>query len=227
MEATRLIRSEQARMACDHSNALCITSLSPGKEPSGTWGSGLSVWTLGVVRPGYDRFRGAGLTRSVAHTGAASKRAAHRHRNRYAAWADGKAAPIARLLRRWAAADDGPGSWPCGKPSARRRDMSASTGSGIRRPDTRFVAGREESAPDWSRLSAQHKRLGVWWKSLESRSGAGEGNRTLVVSLGSFCSTIELHPQWQVAARGHTIYRGVLIHNLSYADYSQRRNARK
>ncbi len=24
--------------------------------------------------------------------------------------------------------------------------------------------------------------------------GAGEGNRTLVVSLGSFCSTIELHP---------------------------------
>ncbi len=26
-------------------------------------------------------------------------------------------------------------------------------------------------------------------------SGAGEGNRTLVVSLGSFCSTIELHPR--------------------------------
>ena len=26
-------------------------------------------------------------------------------------------------------------------------------------------------------------------------NGAGEGNRTLVVSLGSFCSTIELHPQ--------------------------------
>src|SRR3546814_4397713 len=25
--------------------------------------------------------------------------------------------------------------------------------------------------------------------------GAGEGNRTLVVSLGSFCSTIELHPR--------------------------------
>lgn len=25
--------------------------------------------------------------------------------------------------------------------------------------------------------------------------GAGEGNRTLVVSLGSFCSAIELHPQ--------------------------------
>src|ERR1700739_3893844 len=27
------------------------------------------------------------------------------------------------------------------------------------------------------------------------RIGAGEGNRTLVVSLGSFCSTIELHPR--------------------------------
>lgn len=27
------------------------------------------------------------------------------------------------------------------------------------------------------------------------RHGAGEGNRTLVVSLGSFCSTIELHPR--------------------------------
>ena len=26
------------------------------------------------------------------------------------------------------------------------------------------------------------------------KSGAGEGNRTLVVSLGSFCSAIELHP---------------------------------
>ncbi len=29
--------------------------------------------------------------------------------------------------------------------------------------------------------------------------GAGEGNRTLVVSLGSFCSTIELHPHKAVA----------------------------
>ena len=31
-------------------------------------------------------------------------------------------------------------------------------------------------------------------------SGAGEGNRTLVVSLGSFCSTIELHPPGEGAA---------------------------
>lgn len=27
-----------------------------------------------------------------------------------------------------------------------------------------------------------------------TRTGAGEGNRTLVVSLEGFCSTIELHP---------------------------------
>ena len=27
------------------------------------------------------------------------------------------------------------------------------------------------------------------------KAGAGEGNRTLVVSLGSCCSTIELHPR--------------------------------
>src|SRR4051812_22355904 len=45
-----------------------------------------------------------------------------------------------------------------------------------------------------------------------SRSGAGEGNRTLVISLEGFCSTIELHPPaWSrnksspkiVAARAH------------------------
>src|SRR3546814_20971310 len=30
---------------------------------------------------------------------------------------------------------------------------------------------------------------------LEESYGAGEGNRTLVVSLGSFCSAIELHPR--------------------------------
>ena len=29
----------------------------------------------------------------------------------------------------------------------------------------------------------------------EFQDGAGEGNRTLVLSLGSSCSTIELHPQ--------------------------------
>ncbi len=32
----------------------------------------------------------------------------------------------------------------------------------------------------------------------KSTFGAGEGNRTLVLSLGSFCSTIELHPQERI-----------------------------
>ena len=32
------------------------------------------------------------------------------------------------------------------------------------------------------------------WTARKSGDGAGEGNRTLVVSLGSFCSAIELHP---------------------------------
>src|SRR5689334_18358718 len=31
-------------------------------------------------------------------------------------------------------------------------------------------------------------------RGCRGNAGAGEGNRTLVVSLGSFCSTIELHP---------------------------------
>src|SRR3954470_23688028 len=31
--------------------------------------------------------------------------------------------------------------------------------------------------------------------SVHPKSGAGEGNRTLVISLEGFCSTIELHPR--------------------------------
>ena len=36
-------------------------------------------------------------------------------------------------------------------------------------------------------------------------AGAGEGNRTLVVSLEGFCSTIELHPHYSPFARSTTI----------------------
>ena len=39
-------------------------------------------------------------------------------------------------------------------------------------------------------------------------AGAGEGNRTLVVSLGSFCSTIELHPHPRHLSRGRTPVQG-------------------
>jgi hypothetical protein len=42
--------------------------------------------------------------------------------------------------------------------------------------------------------SATYKAL---WDVVRSDVGAGEGNRTLVFSLGSCCSTIELHPQNQ------------------------------
>jgi hypothetical protein len=43
-----------------------------------------------------------------------------------------------------------------------------------------------------------HQKTWVLWTSADSggrRFGAGEGNRTLVFSLGSCCSTIELHPR--------------------------------
>ncbi len=40
-------------------------------------------------------------------------------------------------------------------------------------------------------------------------TGAGEGNRTLVVSLEGFCSTIELHPQTQLAPPSPTRNRCV------------------
>src|SRR6266853_632642 len=35
----------------------------------------------------------------------------------------------------------------------------------------------------------------AWWLLSRTGDGAGEGNRTLVLSLGSFRSTIELHPR--------------------------------
>src|ERR1700742_2593762 len=47
-------------------------------------------------------------------------------------------------------------------------------------------------------------------------AGAGEGNRTLVVSLGSFCSTIELHPRglWTIQrliSRSHYLAQDGLV----------------
>ena len=46
----------------------------------------------------------------------------------------------------------------------------------------------------------------VWFFSYLGGVGAGEGNRTLVVSLGSFCSAIELHPQIKHLARSCVIF---------------------
>ena len=45
-----------------------------------------------------------------------------------------------------------------------------------------------------SRLAAERFNQVAATASPKSLSGAGEGNRTLVVSLEGFCSTIELHP---------------------------------
>ena len=38
--------------------------------------------------------------------------------------------------------------------------------------------------------------------------GAGEGNRTPVISLEGFCSTIELHPLFQTIIQGYISYSG-------------------
>src|SRR5437763_12056411 len=53
-------------------------------------------------------------------------------------------------------------------------------------------------------LAARHVSSASVVRSLSSviRSGAGEGNRTPVVSLEGCCSTIELHPQASGAAGG-------------------------
>ena len=39
------------------------------------------------------------------------------------------------------------------------------------------------------------QNAGVNMPQVTERIGAGEGNRTLVISLEGFCSTIELHPR--------------------------------
>ena len=54
-----------------------------------------------------------------------------------------------------------------------------------------------------------------------NQRGAGEGNRTLVVSLGSFCSAIELHP------RGTGILRHFVPCPAGHADAQGLRHARR
>ncbi len=44
-------------------------------------------------------------------------------------------------------------------------------------------------------FSAKNAALEKYFIYIIDFYGAGEGNRTLVVSLGSFCSAIELHPR--------------------------------
>src|SRR3546814_3438000 len=59
---------------------------------------------------------------------------------------------------------------------------------------------RTEEGQKPSVFQGLYRQIGMFG---EGASGAGEGNRTLVVSLGSCCSTIELHPRtcsWPVPA---------------------------
>ncbi|CAH1747130.1 protein of unknown function [Thauera humireducens] len=56
-------------------------------------------------------------------------------------------------------------------------------------------------------LPYQGSALPLSYKGAEnSTSGAGEGNRTLVVSLEGFCSTIELHPRLPLQNKPQSIH---------------------
>src|SRR5690606_21896288 len=64
--------------------------------------------------------------------------------------------------------------------------------------------GRRSETAAWHRLRPPMRRSPLTYRKSGQgdadgldigETGAGEGNRTLVVSLGSFCSTIELHPR--------------------------------
>ena len=89
----------------------------------------------------------------------------------------------------------------------------------IRTPGRRFrrIADiRQEPLPPAPGAPCQHHA--VRWSTAKHRKilkdyrlniGAGEGNRTLVISLEGFCSTIELHPRRANSAskRQNTAYR--------------------
>ena len=65
------------------------------------------------------------------------------------------------------------------------------------RLSTRATDGSASCRPAFAKASARNLRdyvqPGLPAEAL-AKAGAGEGNRTLVVSLEGFCSTIELHP---------------------------------
>ena len=56
----------------------------------------------------------------------------------------------------------------------------------------KYKLNLDQIGPKWFSLLRLCQRT---YRYLIDFIGAGEGNRTLVVSLGSFCSTIELHPR--------------------------------
>ena len=56
----------------------------------------------------------------------------------------------------------------------------------------------------------------------EGKIGAGEGNRTLVISLEGFCSTIELHPLTQPHSRVNHDFNGGGGRIRTFVDESRR-----
>src|SRR5579864_2491221 len=84
-----------------------------------------------------------------------------------------------------------------------RQIVNAKIGTGPQRPTVRMRRCRNlssgcASVDEGKRSLARSRSASRACIALDNRLilfGAGEGNRTLVVSLGSFCSTIELHPR--------------------------------
>ncbi len=59
-----------------------------------------------------------------------------------------------------------------------------------------LASGRTRLKPAYAKASAGTRYAkAMLAEALAKASGAGEGNRTLVISLEGCCSTIELHPQ--------------------------------
>jgi hypothetical protein len=75
---------------------------------------------------------------------------------------------------------------------------------------------RECSTTELHRLDPGRIPLDLWTLRMD---GAGEGNRTLVISLEGFSSTIELHPhalqQWNLALPMRDVYRPTLTPRFS------------
>jgi hypothetical protein len=83
--------------------------------------------------------------------------------------------------------------------AARARHLARLTGRGADQPTGRTLAreGRDIGRTQRKLLAISSPLIARAFSGRSDlrRNGAGEGNRTLVVSLGSFCSAIELHPR--------------------------------
>src|SRR3546814_7756473 len=81
-------------------------------------------------------------------------------------------------------------------------------------PPNRSATRNHGHSPEASECSKTSGFSGFFQPSATARgqqNGAGEGNRTLVVSLGSFCSAIELHPHFGDLAIGQVRAEGTCL----------------